>query len=325
MQKITWGIIGCGDVTESKSGPAFNKVPNSSLLAVMRRDPEKLKDYAQRHHVPKTYNNATDLINDPEINAIYVATPPSTHEQYTIAAINAGKPVYVEKPMTLNSDSAQRMVSAAKEKNVKLSIAHYRRALPIFSKIKEILDLSIIGSVRSVHSIIYNKPLTDKEMSIPKFVWRVNHEIAGGGLFHDLAPHQLDLLYYFFGEVDKVTGVSTNQSNQFPVDDMVSMTLLFKKGMVFTGVWCFNACEDKDYCEIIGEKGKLTFSWFQLQNPLVVTVDGKSESIVFEQEQHIQQRMITKVVDYFLEKGPNPSAGEDGVVTMQWMDQVSKK
>jgi len=324
-QKITWGIIACGDVTEFKSGPAFNKVPNSSLVAVMRRDQEKLKDYALRHNVPKTYTNADDLINDPEINAIYIATPPSTHELYTIAAINAGKSVYVEKPMTLNAGSAQRMASAAKEKNVKLSVAHYRRALPIFSKIKENLDLKILGSIRSVHSIIYNKPLTDKEMAIPKFQWRVNQEIAGGGIFHDLSPHQLDLLYYFFGEVEKVTGVSTNQTKQFPVDDMVSMTMLFKQGTVFTGVWCFNACEDKDYCEIIGEKGKMTFSWFQLQNPLVVTVDGKSEPIVFEQQQHIQQPMITKVVDYFLSKGPNPCTGEEGVVTMQWMDHVSTK
>src|SRR5205085_11613785 len=114
MDRINWGIIGCGDVTEIKSGPAFNKVKNSSLIAVMRRDAEKAKDYAQRHNVPKWYDNADQLINDPDINAVYVATPPSSHEEYTLAAISAGKPVYVEKPMSVDALWAWRMASVAK-------------------------------------------------------------------------------------------------------------------------------------------------------------------------------------------------------------------
>src|ERR1035437_3040475 len=125
MKKINWGIIGCGDVTEIKSGPAFNKVKNSSLVAVMRRNAEKAKDYASRHHVPKWYDDAMNLINDPEVNAIYIATPPSSHEAFTIAALQAGKPVYVEKPMTVNFSSAIKMMNFAKETNVKLTIAHY--------------------------------------------------------------------------------------------------------------------------------------------------------------------------------------------------------
>src|SRR3954471_12545595 len=135
MKKINWGIIGCGDVTELKSGPAFNKINNSSLVAVMRRDAAKAEDYARRHNVPKWYNDADKLINDPEVNAIYIATPPSSHVMYTMAAIKAGKPVYVEKPMSLDAASAQRMNNYALEQNIKLVVAHYRRALPFFIKI----------------------------------------------------------------------------------------------------------------------------------------------------------------------------------------------
>src|SRR5215510_6182093 len=113
MKKIKWGIIGCGDVTEVKSGPAFNKVKNSELVAVMRRNAEKAKDYAQRHGVPKWYSDASALVNDPDVNAIYVATPPSSHEEYTIAAIKTGKPVYVEKPMSVDGASACRMAHYA--------------------------------------------------------------------------------------------------------------------------------------------------------------------------------------------------------------------
>ncbi|HET7898336.1 MAG TPA: Gfo/Idh/MocA family oxidoreductase, partial [Flavisolibacter sp.] len=126
-QKIRWGIIGCGDVTEVKSGPAFSKVPNSELVAVMRRDAAKAEDYARRHKVGKWYSDATALINDPDVNAIYVATPPLQHEDYTIQALKAGKPVYVEKPMAIDAAAAKRMVQAANETGTKLSVAHYRR------------------------------------------------------------------------------------------------------------------------------------------------------------------------------------------------------
>src|SRR3954452_17932800 len=148
MKTIKWGIIGCGDVTEVKSGPAFNKVSDSKLVAVMRRDAAKAEDYAKRHGVPKWYSNAYELINDPEINAIYVATPPLQHEEYTIAALEAGKPVYVEKPMAVDAAAAASMQKVALRTNMKLSVAHYRRAQPVFIKIKELLESGTIGEIK---------------------------------------------------------------------------------------------------------------------------------------------------------------------------------
>ena len=127
MNNINWGIIGCGDVTEKKSGPAFNKVPGSRLAAVMRRDADKAADYARRHQVPKWYSNTDDLLNDPEVNAIYIATPPSSHLKYALAALAKGLPVYVEKPVTLNATEAQRMADAVQTYKGKLTVAHYRR------------------------------------------------------------------------------------------------------------------------------------------------------------------------------------------------------
>ena len=139
MAKINWGIIGCGDVTEIKSGPAFNKVQNSSLVAVMRRDAEKAADYAQRHNVPRWYSNVDDLLRDEEVNAIYIATPPSSHEELTLAAFRAGKPVYVEKPMSVNAQSATNMAAASKQYNLPLVVAHYRRGQPLFQKIRSLV------------------------------------------------------------------------------------------------------------------------------------------------------------------------------------------
>ena len=261
---INWGIIGCGDVTELKSGPAFNKVPHSTLVAVMRRDAGKAKDYAQRHHVPKWYNDADQLINDPDINAVYIATPPSSHETFALAAIAAGKFVYIEKPMALNYAAASNITKAATLNNAKLVVAHYRRQQPYFKKLKQLIEEKEVGNIKHVHLVYYKASLTKDELQVPKTAWRVNPLESGGGLFHDLAPHQLDILYSLFGSVKKVSGISLNQSRNYEADDFVTGYMLFANGVVFNGIWSFNApaSAERDCCEIIGSDGTISFSFF---------------------------------------------------------------
>lgn len=324
MEEIKWGIIGCGDVTEIKSGPAFNKVPNSSLVAVMRRDAVKAADYAQRHNVPKWYSNAGDLINDPEVNAIYIATPPLQHEEYTIQSLAAGKPVYVEKPMALNSNAAKRMADAAEQYNVKLSVAHYRREQPLFLKIRTLLDEKIIGNIRFIDL----KMLQPKQTGLiakSENNWRLDPSIAGGGLFHDLAPHQLDLMIYFFGNPIKSHGIAINQATAEGVDDLVTGHILFEKGMVFNGTWCFTVAKgnNKDACEIYGEKGKISFPMFGHQ--IKITIDGIEEIIDFEPLQHVEQPMIEKVVSYFLGQTENPCSAREAIKTMKLLDCLTQK
>jgi predicted dehydrogenase len=325
MEEIRWGIIGCGDVTEVKSGPAFNKVPHSKLVAVMRRDAEKAKDYATRHKVGKWFSNAHDLINDANVNAIYVATPPLQHEEYTIAALKAGKPVYVEKPMALNMDAAKRMAQASKDAGVKLSVAHYRRQLPLFRKVKELIDSNAIGDIRFVNMQMLqpnNSPLITKTSDN----WRVDPKVSGGGLFHDLAPHQLDLMIYFFGKVNKASGTSLNQGGFYEADDIVQGSLLFENKILFNGLWCYTVPkeETKDTCEIIGEKGKISFSIFR-HNALVIETNGDKKEMTFEVPAHVQQPMIEKVVEYFNDEGRNPCSAEDGVEVMRLIDVFTAK
>jgi predicted dehydrogenase len=326
METIRWGIIGCGDVTEVKSGPAFNKVNNSSLVAVMRRDAAKAKDYASRHGVPKWYNNANDLINDEEVNAIYIATPPAFHEEYAIAAIHAGKPVYIEKPMTLNFASANTIAKVAEEKNIKVSVAHYRRGQPLFNKVKQLLKEKVIGDVRFARLEFYKKQLDKEAFGIPKIAWRVDPEIAGGGLFHDIAPHPVDLMYWFFGDILKASGYATNQSQLYNADDIVSGNILFKSGVIFNGLWCFNVAEknEQDLCEIQGSEGKIRFPIFEHEK-IEIIKNGKTENILFEPIEHAQQPLIQKIVDYFLDKGPNPCSAKDGAVVMKLLDDFTFK
>jgi predicted dehydrogenase len=320
MKQINWGIIGCGDVTEVKSGPAFNKVPNSKLVAVMRRDQAKVQDYAKRHNVPQWYTDAHALINDPDVNAIYVATPPLQHEEYTIAALHAGKPVYVEKPMAVDAAAAQRMADAVKP-GAKLSVAHYRRAQPIFLKVKELLANNAIGDVKFVDLKYLRPAVSGEDLQKPGVQWRVDPAVAGGGLFHDLAPHQLDILCFFFGKIKSASGISTNQGGLYEADDLVSGSVLFESGVAFQGLWCFTApdAETIDRCEIVGSAGKISFSIFGTPEITLTTV-GHQEVITFDTLQHVQQPMIEKVVQYFLGQGPNPSSAEDGVNVMRLLE-----
>ncbi|MGV3703877.1 MAG: Gfo/Idh/MocA family protein [Arcticibacter sp.] len=322
MSNINWGIIGCGDVTEKKSGPAFNKVNNSKLVAVMRRNAAKAEDYARRHGISKWYSDATEIINDPEVDAIYIATPPDSHERYTLEAIQAGKPVYVEKPMTLSAESARLMAAASADSGVKLTVAHYRRGLPLFRKIKELIEEKAIGKVRYVDLKMLQNAGSDL-ITQTEDNWRLNPAVSGGGLFHDLAPHQLDLMLFFFGEVKEARGRALNQARYSPADDFVSGSLVFENGVVFNGLWCFSVPPEErlDLCTIMGSEGKLSFSVFG--NYYILSKDGRDERVEFDLPENIQAPMIQMVVDYFQDKCPNPCTAETGVKVMQLLDTLT--
>ncbi|MGZ3756859.1 MAG: Gfo/Idh/MocA family protein [Mucilaginibacter sp.] len=323
MDMINWGIIGCGNVTELKSGPAFNKIAGSRLVAVMRRNAEKAADYAQRHKVGKWYDDADKLMNDTEINAIYIATPPSSHLSYAVAALEKGLNVYVEKPVTLNAAEAQQMADAVKQSNARLTVAHYRRGVPMFLHIKELLDKEIIGDIRTVQIKMWKTSKPDLVANVADN-WRVHPNLSGGGYFHDLAPHQLDLMLFYFGEPEYYNGYSLNQSGLTPADDHVGGFILFKNKVAVNGSWCFNVAESEaiDECTIIGTKGRITFPFFG--NTVYWKNENEEQTVTFQHPQHIQQPMIEKIVKYFKNEGPNPCSIEEAVVLMKIMDAFSR-
>ena len=148
------------------------------------------------------------LVRDPEVDAVYVATPPSTHCEYTVLAARAGKPVYVEKPMALDHGECRTMIDACAAAGVPLFTAYYRRAMPRFARIKALLDAGAIGTVRVAAVCVY-RAFAPPPGALP---WRIDPAISGGGLFVDLASHQLDLLDYFLGPITDVSGVAANQA-----------------------------------------------------------------------------------------------------------------
>lgn len=320
---IRWGFIGCGSVTEKKSGPAFSKVEGSEVVAVMRRDADKAKDYASRHGIKKWYDDANDLINDSDVNAIYVATPPESHSRYAIAAMKAGKPVYIEKPMAASFNECIEINEVSKETGVPCFVAYYRRTLPYFLKVKQLIDECCLGEISTIQ-ISFAIPPYATDYNREKLPWRVKKEIAGAGYFYDLASHQLDLLDFIFGEIKDVKGFSNNIGGLYDVEDTVTASFSFKKGVLGSGSWSFVAPEKTrtDKIKIVGTKGKLEFSTFDFSPIVLETKNGKQEFLL-ENPDNIQFYLIQSIVNYLNGKGDIPvSTGNSAIRTNFIMDKI---
>ncbi|AKP53883.1 Gfo/Idh/MocA family protein [Cyclobacterium amurskyense] len=323
--QVNWGVIGAGSVCEKKSAPAMNKVSDSSVVAVMRRNADKAKDYAERHGIPKWYDDADSLINDEEVNAVYIATPPSSHLELTRKAANAGKPVYVEKPMARNHAECLEMIKICEEAGVPLFVAYYRRTLPNFLKVKRLIEEGEIGEPRYV-SITINQAkhpdvLTDASN------WRIDPDVAGGGYFYDLGSHQLDYFDFLFGPIKEVNGIATNQSGQYPAEDIVLGNFSFESGVLGTGNWCYTTSNtsQKDEIVIIGNKGEIRFPCFWGTH-VTLKRDGKEDEVFqFEMPENIQFYLIQSIVNELLGKGGEcPSTGVSAARTNWVMEQMVK-
>ena len=299
MKILKWGFIGCGEVTEKKSGPAFSEVTGSMVEAVMSRNEKNARRYAERHGINKWYTDAQELIDDPDVNAIYIATPPSSHATFAIMAMKAGKPVYVEKPLAANYEDCARVNRVSEETGVPCFVAYYRRYLPYFQKVKQIVQNGTIGNVMNVQ-VRFAVPPRDLDYSNPENLpWRLQPDIAGGGYFYDLAPHQLDLLQDMFGVIVEADGICANRANLYNVEDSVSACFRFESGLPGSGSWCFVAHESakEDRITVIGDKGQVSFSVFNYDPIRLNTLDG-TQNITVPNPPYVQYPLIKSVIEH---------------------------
>ena len=316
-KKINWGIIGCGNVTEVKSGPAYQKVKGFELKAVMRRNKEKLIDYAQRHHIEKYYTDAYQLINDKEI---YIATPPDSHKEYALKVAEAGKPCCIEKPMAPNYEDCLAITEAFKKQGIPLFVAYYRRSLPRFLQVKRWIDEAAIGEVRHIN---WHYSCAPRDIDLSKeYNWRTDAEIAKGGYFDDLACHGLDLFIYLLGDIEKALGVGTNQLGLYSAKDAVSASWIHKNGITGSGSWNFGAHHYEDEVQIIGSKGTIIFSIFKNE---AIELDSKTiqDEIFIEHPEHIQLPHVENMKKYlFGEISKHPSTGKTATHVAWVMDEI---
>lgn len=322
---ITWGVIGAGDVCEKKSVPAMYKIKGSRVKSVMRRNIEKAVDYASRHSIPHYTDNADEIMNDPEIDIVYIATPPSSHKDLALLAAAAGKPAYVEKPMAARYEDCLIMIDAFQKASLPLFVAYYRRTLPNFLKIKELIGEGAIGEVRTVN-ILMNKEIFPDNVRSGEYNWRVIPEISGGGYFYDLASHQFDFLDFLFGPVTEAKGIALNQAGIYAAEDMVVASFVFENGVAGSGSWCFTAgrSANVDRTVIVGSKGQIEYATFGNPGIKLITDDKGEYFYNFELPGHIQQNMIETIISELKGEGKCPSTGVSGARTSRVLDWITK-
>lgn len=319
---INWGIIGCGDVCEKKSGPAFYKIEGSALVAVMRRNRQKAADFAHRHNVSRFYTSAEELLADSDLQAVYIATPPYLHMQYALQALKARKTVYVEKPMAMTYAECQQMAQVAQENNQKLYVAYYRRSLDYFLKVKQLIENGSIGKISSVSIRQFRQP-SSADFESETQTWRTDPRIAGGGYFMDLAPHTIDMLDFLVGKITDAQGFASNIGQLYDAEDSVAATFKFQNGAIGTGLWSFvtEHNSNQDTVEILGTKGKLQFSIFDFA-PIKYTSALGTETYETKQPQHIQQPLIQSIIDELNGKGTCPSNYQNGMRASWVIDKI---
>lgn len=321
--RISWGIIGCGDVTEVKSGPAYKLTTGFELKAVMRRDVIKAEDYARRHGVSRFYGDADELINDPEIDAVYIATPPDTHAFYAIKVAQANKPCCIEKPMAPSYKECLHIYSAFEEQKTPLFVAYYRRSLPKFDKVKSWLAEGKIGEVRSLHWTLH-KPPSNIDLS-GNYNWRTDAKVAPGGYFDDLASHGLNLFTYYLGPIKSAQGESSNQQGLYSGKDNITASWMHENGVSGTGSWNFGTFKKEDKVTITGSKGSIEFSIFE-NDPLRLETDAGIDSLQIEHPAHVQLYHVQFMKDHlFNENYVHPSTGKTALHTSWVMDKILGK
>ena len=314
---IKWGIIGCGNVTEVKSGPGFSRTPGSTLAMVMRRDGRLAEDYAKRHGVPRWTTDADALIADAGVDAVYVATPVGSHLEYALKVCAAGKPCYMEKPMARNATEAEAMVSAFRMAGVSLFVAYYRRGLPRFLKARELVASGVIGKLTGV-SYRCASPAFALPGELP---WRLKAEESGGGLFMDIGCHTLDVIDFIAGPLQAVQGAAANVASKHWVEDSVVMSFRLESGGLGTASWNFASAQSEEVIVFSGTVGRISISTFG-QEPVKLERGTETECFDLPNPVNIQQPLIETIVNHLLGNGACASTGETALRTSRVMDTV---
>ncbi|AWX44155.1 2-hydroxy-4-carboxymuconate semialdehyde hemiacetal dehydrogenase [Flagellimonas maritima] len=319
LKPLRWGIIGCGNVTEVKSGPPYKNTKGFELSMVMRRNAEKAADYAKRHQVPFWTTNASKVIENPKIDAVYIATPPDTHKLYGLLVAAAGKPCCIEKPMAPCYADSLEIYNAFQKNGIPLFIAYYRRSLPRFNKVKEWLDKGLIGDVRHIR---WYKSRTPSELDLSgTYNWRTDAKIAPAGYFDDLASHGLDLFTYLLGNIKDAKGFAVNQQGLYSAKDAVTGSWLHENGITGEGSWIFGANEQQDKVEIFGSKGEIRFSVLN-ELPIELISPKLKESLIIEHPKHLHRYHVENIQKHLSGIAQHPSTGATGLHTSWVMDKI---
>ncbi|WP_254274489.1 Gfo/Idh/MocA family protein [Haloarcula marina] len=310
-EPIRWAVIGCGDVVERKSGPAFQDSERSHVRAVVSTDGTSAEAYASATGVPIATDDAERVITDPDVDAVYIATPPDTHEGYTRVAAEAGKPVLVEKPMGRSVTEAGTMIEHCDRHSVELFVAYYRRFHPHVEKIRELLTAGAIGE--PCRAVVDYGHATPAEPG-----WRERPAVSGGGWFVDAASHRVDLLCYLLGAPTEATGSVRYASGETPTEEIVSLTVVID-GTVCTVTSDFVTGTSSDAFRLFGTEGHIVAETLD-DGTLVYETADHTGRLDFEPPEITHEGLLTHVEGALLDGETNRTSGRDALRTEAILD-----
>ena len=270
--KVNWGLIGCGDISKRRVAPALRDLDNCNLVSVNRSQFELAEDFAKEFGAKKWYKTWQELIKDEKIDAVYISTPVYLHAEMTIAAAEAGKHVLCEKPMAMNVNECDRMISACKTNNVKLGIAYYRNFYPAVRRVKEIISSGELGEISCAQINIFG--YFDRKPGEPRS-WLLEKKKSGGGPMYDIGCHRLEVFLNIFGPVKDVKGQVSNVLFQRNVEDTGTALLLFDSnvhGVLSVG---HAAKESQDTLDIFGSEGSIRIAVLNQGDMIIKSSKGE--------------------------------------------------
>ena len=317
-QQIRWGFLGCGKVVRKKSGEAFRRVPNSTIHAIMRRELSAAEE-AARHFGAEIFCDTQEALLSSGIDAVYIATPPGLHYEQAMACLSAGKPVYLEKPFARNYTEAKLLTEAFQNAGIPLYVGHYRRALPRFLKIRQLLEDGSIGQVQQVDFCL-NRIFDPDEA---KKSWLYNPLLSGGGKFYDIAPHTVDIFQFLFGEICDVSGSAVNLGTGCPLENLVTLDVLTDRSVRAHLQFCCTAAEKSDRMTVTGTGGRMEFSVHGKQDIKLWDLHGNLlQEFLLPDPVTVEQPMVQSVVEDLLGLGHCESRAAAVLSTYWVIDQV---
>lgn len=274
MAKLNWGLLGAGDIARKRIAPAFREIANCELAAVSRSRAELAEGFAAEFGIDRWYSDWHDLLADPDVDAVYIATPVHLHAEQSIAAAEAGKHILCEKPMAMNAAECDRIIAACNANNVKLGVAYYRRFYPVIERIRIALASGEIGKpvFAQINTFEYFNPGHDHPRR-----WFVEKARSGGGPMMDFGCHRLEVLTDLFGKVNRSVSIIANVEFDRDVEDTAAVLLHFELGTCASLVVTHAARESVDTLDIYGSEGSINVASLNSGVIKIKTAAGEHE------------------------------------------------
>lgn len=271
---IRWGILACGKIAEKFADDLVAHVPDAVVYAVASRDLMKAQIFGQKYEATKIFNSYQDLVNCPEVDVIYIASPHALHYEHTLLCLNAGKAVLCEKAFAINATMVKEMMTKSKEKNLFLMEAIWTRFHPAIAQTLEIIQSGQIGDIVHIVADFGFKAVYDEEARL------FNPSLTGGSLY-DIGIYPLFISKLILGNPKEMKAVATFAPTGVDVNTAISLN--YENGATASLFSTLNAQTDTT-CTIYGSKGKLFLHGrFHETKGITLTITGE-EPQVFETE-----------------------------------------